>query len=96
MTTGPKHAAITRKITDNGTLRGALQPVRFATLAGPITDRQGVERFAEGDHVAMQFWGNGVIRVTKVDTHLSFAFTAHDVLVYEPEHIGLDTEGTEV
>lgn len=92
----PDEVATPRKITDNGVLRGALQPIRFGVLAGPVTDIYGATNFQEGDHVAMQFWGNGVIRVTKVDTHLSFPVKAHDVHVYEPDHIGLDFEGGQV
>lgn len=81
------------KITDTGVLRGALQPVRFAVLANPVIDIYGNSNFAEGDHVALQYWGNGIIRVTKVDTHLSFPVRGPNVHVYEPEHSGLDYEG---
>lgn len=82
-----------RKITPTGILRGAVQPVRFGELAAPVLTTMGTQEFKPGDHVALQYWGGGVIRVTKVDSHLSFPALAHSIQVYEPEHIQLDYTG---
>lgn len=85
-----------RKVVDTGSLRGALQPVRFATLSAPFITIYGDVFGAEGDHVAMQYWGGGNIRVTKVDSHLSGVVKAHDLRIYEPKHVELDNHGSEV
>ena len=82
-----------KKITPTGILRGAVQPVRFGTLAAPVLTVAHGEQFKAGDHVAMQYWGGGVIRVTVVDTHLSYPALAHSIQVYEPENVHLDMSG---
>ena len=82
-----------RNITPVGIMRGALQPVRFGELAGPVTDVYGDEHFADGDQVAIQFWGGGVTRVTKLNSHLSFPARTNTIRMYEPKHIELDFSG---
>jgi len=82
-----------RTITPIGILRGALQPIRFVTLAAPVTDVYGVSHFADGDEVALQFWGGGVTRVTKLYSHLSFPARTNTIQSYEPQHIELDFSG---
>jgi hypothetical protein len=85
-----------RKEVDTGSLRGALQPVRFAVVSRPMVTIYGDTQFAEGDHVAMQYWGGGNVRITKVNSHISAAVKDHGVHVYEPEHIELDRSGQEI
>lgn len=81
------------RLVSIGELRGALQPVRFLYLAAPATTTAGATVFADGDHVAAQYWGNGIVRLTKVNSHLSFPVLAHSIRTYEPSNIELDHEG---
>lgn len=76
-----------RRITPTGELRGALQPVRFGVLAEPVLTVKGESFLQAEDHVALQYWGNGVTRVTKVDSHASRPVLSHSIKVYEPEVI---------
>lgn len=82
-----------KKITPTGILRGAVQPVRFGVLAAPVLSVAHGPQFTAGDHVAMQYWGGGVIRVTVVDTHLSYPALSHSIQVYEPDHVTVDASG---
>jgi hypothetical protein len=77
-------APVKRNLVPVGTMRGWLQPVRMATLAGPVTDVYGAEHFAEGDTVTMQFWGGGVTYVTKAWTNEFAAARTNTVRIYEP------------
>jgi hypothetical protein len=86
------HSTDVRVVT-TGELRGALQPVRFGVLAAPVLTTEGNLVFAEGDHVALQYWGNGITRVTVVDTHLSYPILSHSIRMYEPTSIQVDASG---
>ncbi len=83
----------TRNLVPVGIMRGWLQPVRTAVLAGPVTDVYGKEHFAENDEVAMQFWGGGVTYVTKLWTNEFASARTNTVRIYEPERMELDFSG---
>ena len=82
-----------RNLVPVGTMRGWLQPVRMATLAGPVTDVYGKEHFAEGDTVTMQFWGGGVTYVTRAWSDECAAARTNTVRIYEPQPARQDATG---
>ncbi|SRR6266704_730034 len=90
ITSGEGSAVISshgKRITPTGELRGALQPVRFGVLDAPVLTVKGESFLSAGDHVALQYWGNGVTRVTRVDSHASRPCLSHSIHVYEPDVI---------
>lgn len=83
-----KNLAAGKRVVTTGEVRSALQPVRYGYLAGPaLAVSDGTEVFDAGDHVALQFWGNGMIRLTEVDGHKSRMVSAASVKMYEPNTI---------
>jgi hypothetical protein len=63
-----------------GEMRALLQPVRFLYLTEPAQTLNGPDHFKKGDHVAAQYWGNGVVRLTRVDANDdSVSVLAHSV-----------------
>jgi hypothetical protein len=78
---------IRKRVVTTGELRGALQPVRFLYLTAPALTTSGEQHFSAGDHVAAMYWGNGIVRLTKVNSHDSRPVLAHSIRAEEPTSI---------